>query len=430
MHGKITQAMSAYPPFRALKHRNYALFFFGQGVSLIGTWMQRITIGWLVYRLTNSALMLGTVSFASQIPILVLSPIAGVLADRLSKHKLLVITQSLAMLQAAILAVLVLTEQVQVWQIIALGTCLGIINSFDMPVRQSFIIDMIEEKEDLANAIALNSSLVNGGKLLGPSVAGILIVFLGEGMCFLLNALSYVAVIFALLSMTVQAKKAARPAQKIWTELREGYQYAVTSGTIRSVLLLVALVSFVGMPYISLMPMFAGGILEGGPDTLAYLMFANGVGSLIASVFLTTCATNDKLSRLLIFASFTLGGGLILFSVSKLFWLSLVVITAVGFGMMLQSVCSNTILQTIVDDSKRGRLMSFYTMANMGTTPFGNLFTGFFANSLGVGPTVLFCGICCIIGAIAYALHAKAPKSSKDEDEWEQQGCVNCKADH
>lgn len=410
MNEKIANSLSAFQPFRALKHRNYALFFLGQGISLVGTWMQRITIGWLVYRLTNSALMLGTVSFASQIPTLILAPIAGVLADRLPKHRLLVITQSLAMLQAFTLAVLVLTEQVQVWHIIALGSCLGIINGFDMPIRQSFVIDMIEDKEDLGNAIALNSSLVNGGKLLGPSIAGILIMFLGEGMCFLLNAISYVAVIFALLSMTVPVRNFTRPAQNIWVELREGYQYAVASKTIRSVLMLVALVSFVGMPYISLMPMFAGGILQGGPDTLAFLMFANGVGSLIASVFLTARVSEIKLSRLLVFASFALGCGLILFSLSKVFWLSLSIITIVGFGMMLQSVCSNTILQTVVDDSKRGRLMSFYTMANMGTTPFGNLFAGFFANSLGVGPTILCCGTCCIIGAIAYVLHAKTPK--------------------
>ena len=410
MNKKISSLLSSFHPFRALKHRNYSLFFFGQGISLIGTWMQRITIGWLVYRLTNSALMLGTVSFATQIPTLILAPIAGVLADRLNKHKLLVITQILSMLQALTLAALVLTDRVEVWHIVVLGSCLGIINAFDMPVRQSFIIDMIEDKKDLGNAIALNSSLVNGGKILGPSIAGILIMLLGEGMCFLVNALSYVAVIFALLSMTVATPKTFQPPQKMWTELQEGYRYATASSTIRSVLMLVALVSFFAMPYISLMPIFASNILQGGPDTLGYLMFANGAGSLIASVFLTTRSSQAKLGRLIIVASFALGCGLILFSLSTRFYLSFVVIIIVGFGMMLQSACSNTLLQTFVDDSKRGRIMSFYTMANMGITPFGNLLAGFFANTLGAGRTVLFCGICCIIGSIVFAWQAKVTK--------------------
>jgi MFS family permease len=407
MSKKIARLLSDFHPFRALKHRNYSLFFFGQGISLIGTWMQRITIGWLVYRLTNSALMLGTVSFATQIPTLILSPIAGVLADRLNKHKLLVITQFLSMLQALILAALVLTDKVEVWHIIVLGSCLGIINAFDMPVRQSFIIDMIEDKKDLGNAIALNSSLVNGGKILGPSIAGILIMFLGEGMCFLVNALSYVAVIFALLSMKVAVPNVFQPSRKMWVELQEGYHYATASGTIRSVLLLVALVSFAGMPYISLMPIFASTILQGGPDTLGYLMFANGTGSLIASAFLTTRGSQTKLGRLIIFASFALGCGLILFSLSTTFWLSLVVIIIVGFGMMLQSACSNTLLQALVDDNKRGRIMSFYTMANMGIMPFGNLLAGFFAKNVGAGLTILFCGSCCIIGSLVFAWQAK-----------------------
>lgn len=409
---EIMGLSSSAHPFRALKHRNYALFFFGQGISLIGTWMQRITIGWLVYRLTGSALMLGAVNFATQIPTLMLAPLAGVLADRMNKHRLLLITQILSMLQALTLAALVLSDQVQIWHITVLGSCLGIINAFDMPVRQSFIIDMLEAKEDLGNAIALNSSLVNGGKILGPSIAGMLILFLGEGMCFLLNGFSYVAVILALLFMRVPVQTALPSQKKIWLELQDGYHYAKSSGTIRSVLLLVALVSFLGMPYIALMPVFAGTILQGGPDTLGYLMFANGAGSLIASAFLATRANKVKLGSLLIFASSVLGLGLILFSLSTLFWLSLVVIISVGFGLMLHSACSNTLLQTVVDDNKRGRIMSFYTMANMGTTPFGNLLAGFLANNWGAGPTILACGIGCLLGSIAFRLWAKLPKDA------------------
>ena len=408
----IVKSLSGSHPFRALQHRNYALFFFGQGISLIGTWMQRITIGWLVYRLTGSALMLGTVSFATQIPTLLLAPFAGVLADRLNKHRLLLITQILSMVQALVLAALVLSERAQIWHIIALGSCLGIINAFDMPVRQSFIIEMLESKADLGNAIALNSSLVNGGKILGPSIAGMLILLLGEGMCFLLNGLSYIGVILALLSMRLPVQPALAPPKKIWLELQEGYHYATSSKTICSVLMLVALVSLAGMPYIALMPVFAGTILQGGPDTLGYLMFANGAGSLMASAFLTTRAGTVKLVYLLIFASSFLGLGLILFSLSTQFWLSLAVIVSVGFGLMLHSVCSNTLLQTVVADNKRGRIMSFYTMANMGTTPLGNLLAGVFANNWGAGPTIFVCGMCCILGSVIFALQAKIPKDA------------------
>lgn len=409
---RIVKSLSSTQPFRALQHRNYALFFFGQGISLIGTWMQRITIGWLVYRLTGSALMLGTVSFATQIPTLLLAPLAGVLADRLNKHRLLLVTQILSMLQALVLAGLVLSEQAQIWHILVLGSCLGIINAFDMPVRQSFIIEMLESKADLGNAIALNSSLVNGGKIMGPSIAGMLILLLGEGMCFLLNGLSYIAVILALLSMRLPVQPAVAPQKKIWFALREGFQYAASSPTIRSVLMLVALVSLAGMPYIALMPVFAGTILQGGPDTLGYLMFANGAGSLIASAFLTTHAGTIKMAYLLIFASSLLGLGLILFSLSTQFWLSFAVIISVGFGLMLHSVCSNTLLQTVVADNKRGRIMSFYTMANMGITPFGNLLAGVFANDWGAGPTIFVCGVCCLLGSAIFARQAKKAKNA------------------
>lgn len=396
--------------FRALKHRNYLLFFGGQGISLIGTWLQRIAMSWLVYSLSNSALILGVVSFSNQIPTFILAPVAGVFADRWNRHKALVVTQVLAMIQAFILAFLVLYGQVQIWHVLVLGAILGIINAFDIPIRQSFVVDMVENKEDLANAIALNSTLVNSARLLGPSIAGILIGIVGEGTCFLVNALSYIPVVLALLAMKINIQKRKFKYGDIWIELREGAAYAFASKPIRSILILLSLVSLVGMPYTVLMPVFATEILHGGPHTLGFLMAATGIGALIGAFFLASRTSSLGLEKWIIAAACIFGIGLIAFSFTRVFWVSMIVLVVTGFGMMVQTASSNTLLQTIVEDTKRGRVMSFYTMAFMGTAPFGSLLAGSLAHGIGTTNTILVGGIVCIAGAFTFALKARASR--------------------
>lgn len=389
--------------FRSLSHRNYRLFFGGQGISLIGTWMQQIAMGWLVYRLTGSALLLGVVGFTSRIPTFLFSSLAGVLADRWNRHRILVITQTLSMIQAMILAILVLTETVAVWHIIAVSLFLGFINALDIPTRQSFVVDMIEKREDLGNAIALNSSIVNGARLIGPSVAGVLIATLGEGMCFLLNGLSFIAVIVALLAMKITPKQREIPGSEVFQGLKEGFSYAFGFAPIRSVLLLLALVSLMGMPYTVLMPIFAEKILHGGPQALGFLMGATGVGAIAGSIYLASRKSVLGLGKIIVISANLFGIGLIAFSLSHLFWLSLLFMLLTGFGMMVQMASSNTVLQTIVEEDKRGRVMSFYTMAFMGMVPFGSLLAGGLANKIGAPNTVMIGGVACILGSLIFA---------------------------
>jgi MFS family permease len=389
--------------FRALSHRNYRLFFGGQGLSLIGTWMQQIAISWLVYQLTHSALLLGTVGFASRIPTFLLAPLAGVLADRWNRHRILIITQTLSMIQAMMFAILILTETITVWHIISLSVFLGLVNALDIPTRQSFVVDMIERKEDLGNAIALNSSMVNGARLIGPSVAGILIATLGEGMCFLLNGLSFIAVIVALLAMNIEPKLREGQSSQVFKGLQEGFSYAFGFPPIRSILFLLALVSLMGMPYTVLMPIFAEKILQGGPQTLGFLFGANGVGAVAGSIFLASRKNVLGLGRIIVISSTLFGIGLVVFSLSRLYWLSLFIMLLTGFGMMVQMASSNTVLQTIVEEDKRGRVMSFYMMAFMGMVPFGSLLAGSLANSIGAPKTVMIGGIACILGSVLFA---------------------------
>lgn len=389
--------------FRALSHRNYRLFFGGQGISLIGTWMQQIAMSWLVYRLTDSALLLGVVGFTSRIPTFLLASLAGVLADRWNRHRVLVITQTLSMIQAMILAILVLTGAIAVWHIIFLSLSLGLINALDIPTRQSFVVDMIEKREDLGNAIALNSSIVNGARLIGPSVAGMLIATLGEGMCFLLNGLSFIAVIFALLAMKITPKKREAQSSKVFQGLKEGFSYAFGFAPIRSVLLLLGLVSLMGMPFTVLMPIFAEKILHGGPQALGFLSGATGVGAIAGSIYLASRKSVLGLGRIIVISSNLFGIGLIGFSLSRLFWLSLLMMLLIGFGMMVEMASSNTVLQTIVEEDKRGRIMGFYTMAFMGMVPFGSLLAGSLANNIGAPNTVMIGGVACILGSVLFA---------------------------
>ena len=393
---------------RALKYKNYRLFFGGQSVSLIGMWMQSIALSWLVYRLSNSAILLGVIGFVSQLPSFILSPLAGVYADRWNRRYMLICTQALLMLQSLTLAALVLSGVVAVWHLIALALFSGIVNAFDAPARQSFVIDMIEQKEDLGNAIALNSAIFNGSRLIGPSLAGIIIAATGEGICFLINGFTYLAIISALWAMHINPKEHLVQNTPVLQELKDGFSYVYNHIPIRSLLILVAIVSLVGMPYIVLMPIFAKEILRGGPSTLGFLMASSGVGALTGAIFLASRRDFKDTGRLIPVAAIIFGTGLIAFSFSRVFIYSCALMLMTGFGLMVQMALSNTSLQTIVDDDKRGRVMSFYTMAFMGMAPFGSLLAGSLAHRIGAPNTLLLGGLACVAGALVCARNIPA----------------------
>jgi MFS family permease len=384
---------------RALRSRNYRLFFTGQSISLIGTWMTQIATSWLVYRLTGSAWLLGIVGFASRIPTFVLGPFAGIWVDRWNRHHTLVVTQILSMLQSFALAGLALAGIITIREVIWLGLAQGIINAFDMPARQAFVIQMVEDRADLGNAIALNSSMVNLARLLGPSIAGVIIAAVGEGYCFLIDGFSYLAVIASLLAMRIAAVQRRSAEKAILQELKEGWNYVTRFIPIRSILLLLALVSLVGMQYTVLMPIFAGQVLHRGAHTLGFLMSASGVGALTGAMFLAARKNVLGLGRLVALAAAAFGVGLIALGLSRFLWLSLVLMLFVGGAMMIQMAASNTILQTIVEDDKRGRVMSFYSMAFLGMAPFGSLLAGALAHYIGAPRTVMISGAICIAGA-------------------------------
>jgi MFS family permease len=388
--------------FRSLQYRNYRLFFSGQSISLIGTWMQRIAMPWLVYHMTGSALLLGVVGFAGQIPTFLISPVAGVLTDRWSRYKVLLFTQIISMIQAFILAWLSLTGLIQIWHIVVLSVVLGCINAFDVPARHSFVIDMVEKKEDLGNAIALNSLMFNGARLIGPSIAGIMLASTGEGICFLLNAVSYIFVIFSLLLMKLKIKEVKKKESEIWIELKEGLNYTFGFPPIKHLIILLGIVSLMGMSYSVLMPVFAKEILHGGSHTYGFLMGAAGFGALLGALFLASRESVLKLGRIVPAAAILFGFGLIFLSFSRVFAISLVLMVFIGLGMMLQTAASNTIIQTITDDDKRGRVMGFYAMAIMGTAPFGSLMAGALAKVIGTPGTILAGGIASIIGALFF----------------------------
>lgn len=387
---------------RALRYRNYRLFFFGQGTSLIGTWLTRVALSWWVYRLTGSELVLGVVAFAGQIPTFLLAPLGGVIVDRYSRHRVLLVTQSLAMLQTALLTLLSLSPDASVGAILALAVFQGVINAFDTPARQAFVVEMVEAPEDLANAIALNSSIVNGARLLGPSFAGVLIATFGETGCFAIDTASYAAVLASLLAMRVRERPLRARSARVVADLVAGLRYALGSPPIRSLLALVALVSLTSMPYTVLMPVFADRVLDGGPGTLGALMGAAGVGALGGALWLAARPSVLGLGRVIAFAASTFGVALMLFSLSRTLWLSLPLVTLVGAGMMIQLASSNTILQTIVDEDKRGRVMSLYTMALFGMVPFGSLLAGLLASSIGATATLLVGGAVTLLGGLAF----------------------------
>jgi len=384
---------------RALKFRNYRLFFGGQSLSLVGTWMTRIAMAWLVYRLTGSAFLLGLAGFASQIPTFFLGPFAGVWVDRLDRHRVLVITQILSMVQSFALAILALSGRITVPEILWLSLFQGVVNAFDMPARQAFLPQMVERREDLPNAIALNSSMVNGSRLIGPSLAGLVIAAFGEGYCFLIDGFSYLAVIVSLLLMEVRVPQVRRTAESVGAELREGWRYVTGFAPVRNILLLLALVSFVGMPYTVLMPIFASRVLGGGAHTLGFLMGASGLGALVSAAWLASRKSVRGLLRVIPTVAALFGVGIIAFGFSRWLPLSLALLLFTGFGMMQQMAASNTILQTVVEEDKRGRVMSYYAMAFQGTMPFGSLLAGWMAERIGAPATLALGGGLCLVGA-------------------------------
>ncbi len=394
--------------WRALRHRNFQLFFVGQSISVIGNWMTRLATSWLVYRLTHSVLLLGIVSFAGQIVSFALAPFAGVWVERLERRKMLVWTQAAAAVQSLAMAALTLAHVITLGEIIALTAVQGMINAFDMPGRQSFLVQMVEDRNDLSNAIAINASMANGARLIGPAIAGLVIGAVGEGWCFLIDGLSYFAVIASLLLMRIKHLEVRRNASSMFEQMREGWDYVRTFRPIRTILLLFMLISLMGYSYAVLLPVFAAQVLHGAAPTLGWLTGASGVGALISALSLAVRKSAVGLTRMLYIASAMLGGALILFGLSHTLWLSLTLMVFVGFGLMQCASASNTVIQSLVTEDKRARVMSYYTMAFFGGAPFGSLLAGSLAHRIGAPHTVIITGAFCVAGSLWFVL--KLPK--------------------
>jgi len=401
---------------RALRHRNFQLFFSGQLISLIGTWMQTVAQSWLVYRLTGSGLLLGSVGFASQIPVFLFAPIGGITADRTNRRHVVIATQTASMILAFILSALTLTHRVHVWHIFVLAALLGVVNAFDIPGRQSFLVDMVG-KEDLMNAIALNSSMFNGARVIGPAVAGIVVARIGEGWCFFANGVSYIAVIIGLLMMNVHAPARVSPNISPYDHVIEGFQFVRRTAPIRALLLLLGLVSIVGMPYVVLMPIFAAKILRTGGQEFAtligshdlgavrlgILMGATGVGALLGALTLAVRSGVKGLGRWVAVCCAGFGLSLVLFALSKWFWVSVLLLLPVGYFIMLQMASSNTLIQVMVPDALRGRVMAVYSMMFMGMAPLGALLGGALSDRLGAPLTIVIGGFASVAGGVWFA---------------------------
>ncbi|PZX65660.1 MFS transporter [Hydrotalea sandarakina] len=387
---------------RALQYKNFRLYFGGQAISLIGTWMQRIAVSWLVYTLTHSSFMLGLVAFAGQIPTMLLSPYAGAYVDRHSRYKTLLITQIASMVQAGILAALVITGTHTVITIIILSIMLGIINAFDTPARQSFMILMVEKKADLPNAIALNSSMVTLARLAGPAVAGILLSSFGEGVCFFMNFLSFIAVIVSLLLMKLKTPPAKTIDEPIWQNLKEGYEYLQNSKGIRSAILLMALISFFVMPYNTLFPVYAQQIFKGNVTTFSWLNSIAGLGALMGAIYVATLRPDKDFLKIITLANLLISSCIILFSYMQNFWLALAIIMLGESGLLALIASTNTYIQTNVAENMRGRVISYYVMAFMGMQPLGSLLVGYLAHKTSAPFTLLIEGIAGIISVTAF----------------------------
>ncbi len=391
------------PALRALSNRNYRLFFFGQGVSLIGTWMQSIAASWLIYRLTGSAFMLGLSGFLGQMPVFFISPFAGVIGDRLKKRRILLVVQTLSMFQAFVYAAVTLSGIVQVWHILTLSCILGIINAFEMPVRQAFVIEMVKDKSDLPNAIALNSSIFNASRLIGPALAGVIVAAAGEGVCFLINGISYIAVIAAFVSMKVTPVEIAKSGKNLLSDMKEGFTYAMGFIPIRDILFLIASITFFGMTFPVLLPVFAAKIFNGGSHTFGLLVSSSGAGAFLATVYLAMRKSIEGQGRVMNIAVYTLAAGLMAFSFSGILYVSVVLLVIIGFSMIVVIASCNMVLQAVVDENKRGRVMSFYVMAFNGAAPVGSLIAGAVSSKAGAPVTVFICGSVCLILGIIFS---------------------------
>jgi MFS family permease len=399
--------------FRSFKYRNYRLFISGQAISLVGLWLQNVAMGWLVYRLTNSAALLGVVGFVETIPVLILTPFVGVFVDRWNRHRILIITQSCCMILAFIMSFLILTGLVQVWHILVLSVFLGAVSAVDATTRQSFWVEIIENKADLGNAIALNSTIYNSARLLGPTIAGFVIAAVGEGICFLLNGVSYIAVIAALFAMRLTPKIPENKNTNFLQGFKEGFHYAFGNIPIRTTLILLSLMSLVAIPYLVVMPVVAREILGGGPKTMGYLVGCSGFGALVGAIYFASRKSTIGLAGFIPLSAGFSGLSLILFSRSQTLWLSMILIIFVSFSMMIHIASCNTYVQTIVEDKMRGRVISFYTMSFIGMTPFGNLLIGSLSERINVSNTLLLCGVAAIVGAvIAYMFNQNKTHSN------------------
>ena len=395
---------------RAFRHRNFRLFFAGQCVSMIGTWVQQIAQSWLVYRLTGSPFMLGLTSFVGQIPILFLAPLGGLLSDRFDRRRMLIVSQTVLMLQAIALAALTLSGHIEVWHVLVLAAIYGIAMGFDTPVRQSLIVSLVGDKQDLANAIALNSMLMNASRMIGPSIAGLLLAFLSEGWCFLINAGTYLAILACAVALRLAPRAPSRVS--LQQGLGEALRYVRATPAIRTLLPLLSLMSFMASPYASLMPVMARDVLHGGAHTLGFMMGAAGLGALCGTSWLAWRGSASGLPRIIAITPIVAGIALILVSRSTVQWLSLPLMLCVGFGIIVTAASINTMLQTIVPDDKRGRVMSFYTMAFLGVAPIGSLWAGTLASRIGAPNTLLVSGCCCVLGALVYRRYAKQVEGS------------------
>jgi MFS family permease len=398
---------------RALRHRNYQLFFAGQLISLIGTWMDQVAEAWLVYRLTGSALLLGTVAFASQIPVFLLAPIGGALADRIDRRKILIATQSAMMFLTFILAWVTLSHRVKIWQVITLAALTGLVNAVDLPARQAFVVDMVS-RADLVNAIALNSSMFNGARVVGPALAGIVVAAIGEGWCFFANGVSFIAVIAGLALMKIDRPRMAIEGSPL-ENILEGFRFVAQNAPVRSLMFLLGLVSFTAMPYAVLMPLFADKILHGGAQALGLLMGCSGVGALGGAITLAMRKTVYGLGKWVAASCAGFGLSLLFFSLSRSLWLSALLLVPAGFCAMIQMASSNTLIQSMVPDRLRGRVMSVYAMTFMGMAPMGALLAGSLAHHLGASMTVAIGGVAAVIGAVVFGLNLPALRPAARE---------------
>ncbi len=389
---------------RSLRNRNYRLFFMGQGISLIGTWMQSIAMGWMVYEMTGSPFWLGIIGFSSQVPVFLAAPFGGVLADRWNKKKILLVTQTLSLLQALVLSILVGLGIIRIWEVIVLSSFLGAINGFDMPTRQAFVVEMVDNQEDLPNAIALNSLIFNSARLIGPTIAGLLIAVIGVSICFFLNAISFIPVIAAFLAMRIRPASIVQQNGDVLAHLKDGVKYALGFSPIKTVLALLTFIGLVALPYAVLMPVFAKDILHGDSKTLGFLMGATGVGAAAGALFLASQKNVTKVGNFIGISLSIFAVAIFIFSMSRYLPFSMIMMVMAGFGLMVMIASINTVLQSVVDDDKRGRVMALYTMSFVGMAPLGSLLAGSIASIkfIGAPGTIMISGILCMVAAVLF----------------------------